>query len=649
MKCGVYIIGPDLFAADSTGKISSSIASIFPAHRILVTVRGIHATQANIACDFLRETILSSASRIISVEEEDAIYHDAVSLFVRDGFVLIRSEPEDMDKIFAADETLQLLVPKQCIQFTGKELAEVRKELRMRGESWRISLAPHSVEEMCHYIRSSRVSVGTDAVYYQSAATGERFLTYEEFMGIRRLLKDDTPRALARLKEIVTLHTLSNKQGVRELSFFAREGSLSLAVLRELIEVLENESSTPMAAQQAEGLFDRFAASFGEATGISLMSDSEMDPIWRTAIFCKLFGIDADAIEECCLGLSPEFHLNVRWLPGGRILEGQAFFESDALPRVKSLILHYLERYPGLASINLGRVESSLTTRDRSGEQREVYLIALGLSDEAEEIRLVRMIKWDVMHRLRNGLPLQHAVSETKLYHRYINDRLKAFAALKIPIPHYTDIEIWESIPGMGEVPVYFFDRPYIEGLATEKIVSEHYARPGFMIRLAGLLGMAAAVSLVMGRACPRDGHIFFDDGDEVIHFDREGFPERLMITETTGSFNDWRTPVAAKLPHCLSRLLGHLEKAKSKGISKAELWAAVEAFSEGLVREIVRLQKVLEEENSRLRSLYSDRSEERGGIRRKWDRLLERLEATRPDEVRETITNAHHLARYRE
>ena len=71
---------------------------------------------------------------------------------------------------------------------------------------------------------------------------------------------------------------------------------------------------------------------------------------------------------------------------------------------------------------------------------------------------------------------------------------------------------------------------------------------------LSGLLGLAAAFTLVLGRVSFRTGNVFYDDGDELIQLDSKSIPSRLVIIETTGSFTDCRTAMEELLPQCLSR-----------------------------------------------------------------------------------------------
>ncbi len=446
---GITILGPDFSARDRDGKPLSPIAVIFPKLLLLVTGRGIHAELVVRGEEFLRAKLRETEKRDLTAEEEEEIYENVVSLLTRDATVLIRSYPDDMERVFAADELLQRFLPKECIQFTGVHIAEVRAQLRKRGENWRIAPPPRSAREICQHISASRVQVKTGTTYYQNAQSGERFLTYEEFIRIRPLLRQAAGEARARLREIDHLSRLVNDQGVPELSFFVpAKRRLATKLLEDLLLVLEDDVSQ-QASERAEDLFDHFAMSFAETAGEELTVDGEKHTTWQTTMFCRLYDLDEELVEERTLGLSPEFHLNVRWLPGAHLEENEVTFEAKAGPRVRSLIAYFLQTWPGIVSINIGRVESSLTDRDRTGEEREVYLVVLGLPQGGEEIRLLRLMKWDVVHRLKQGLPLNQAISDTIRYRDYVLDRLKATAALEHPHSFLHRDSVYRRTPGL--------------------------------------------------------------------------------------------------------------------------------------------------------------------------------------------------------
>ena len=638
---GVTILGPDLFSRDGNGMLLTPIASVFPEFGIVVTVQGIHAMHAEIAAEFL-ESGAAGGGPIPDLL--DRVYCGAVALLTREGSVLIRSEPENMDGVFQADELLQRILSKECIQFTGIQLEAVRERLRRQGESWRISPTPRSVAEIVEYIRGSRVRVSTGATYYYNAPRGGRFLTYEEFMHIRPLIRAGREEALARLKEIHQLNRMTNNQGARELSFFLPVGrKLSSDPLKEIIRVLE-KAGEDEDLKEAERLFDEFASAFAEEAGPELIVDGEGGVAWRTSMFCRLFDIYEKIMEEWALGLSPEFHLNVQWLPGARLSGNEIHFDAHATPRVRNLIAHFWRTSPGVTSINVGLIESSQTNRERADENREIYLVVLGRADGSEVIRHLRMVKWDVMHRVARGVPQSQAISETIQYRQYVYDRLRAASELGIPIPSFNEIRFVEDAPGLGPIPVFFFDRQYFPGLATDKIPLARYAEPEFIVRLARFLGEAAAVGLSLGRASPITGHVFYDDGDEVLQLGPDNLPERLIMVETTGSFTDWSTPMVKMLPHCLEHLAEHLKKARAKKVQRRHIKEALNAFQEALNYEINRLKRLLRDNAARLYSLFDDRTLEPGGIRARWEGVLRRLEMVDIGELSRVIAEAPRL-----
>ncbi len=644
-KMGITFIGPDFFAKDQNGDLLSPIATVFPKYHTIVNVRGIHACHISIMLEFLKRWPHMEDLREIDEDElELELYKDAVSLLFRGPLILVRSDPADMEHVFAADQILQSFCPKERIQFTGLHIPEVRRQLRHRGESWRVSPAPRSALEISRYVQASKVQVSTGLTLYYSAPSGGRLLTYDEFIRIRPLLRQDRKEALARLEEILNLLQRVNSWGSRELSFFLSAGAkLDFKGLRQVVSLLE-AISTSKSAEQVERAFDRFAFDFAQSAGSELMVDDYHNPVWRTTMFCRLFGIDEEEMEEWALELSPEFHLNVKWMPGASVVGDELRFDPRAHERVQGLVSHFWERSGGLMSINVGRIEESQTTRDISGEEREVYLVVITTKDEQDSIRLIRHMKWDVIQRIRLGIHLDQAIAETIKYRDYILDRLNAATQLGFPILSYNEIRLDEEVPGLGLLPTFFFDRQYISGVVTDKIPISCYKNPNFITSLAGLLGAAATFTLVLGRASPRTGKIFYDDGDELIQFSFSSIPVRLVIIETTGSFTDWTTPLLTLLPQCLTRFRVHLDKALESGVPLQIIEEAVAIFAEALRDKLDAIKAIVSSPSSKIRFMFSDRSPEQGGIRHRWEGILDRLEATDVEELYDYIVNSPEL-----
>ncbi len=638
---GITIIGPDLFAEDNDGKLLSPIASAFPRFRAIVTLRGIHATHAAVLISYLRNKIAGRGRSKHNLELDDEVYRDMVPLVLRNSLVLIRSDSEDMEHIFDADKLIQVFVPRERIQFTGSDMDDIRRMLRKRGESWRMCTAPRSVREIEDYVRSCRMQVNTGMTIYYSARTGARFLTYEEFMRIRSLLKTDSAEAIARLNEIATLFAHRNSWGIRELSFFLPADKIvDCPVVERMASIIKLLEAGRV--EETQVIFDSFADNFAERAGASLALDDEKNADWHTTMFCRLFNIDEHEMEEWALGLSPEFHLNVKWLPGGTVINGELIFDPVTNQRVKGMLSHYWSKTGGCLSINLGRVELSLTARDISGEERDVYLVVITTKGGRESIRLVRHMKYDVLHRLKLGVSIQQAVRDTFTYRNYIADRLLAAAELGFPILSYNEIKIEEDIPGLGKIPAFFFERQYIPGIVSDKIPLAYYRKPDFIVGLSRLLGIAAAFTLVLGRASPRTGNIFFDDGDELIQFNNSSIPWRLVIIETTGSFTNWTTPLISLLPQCIERFKTHLAKAASGGVHPAVLRESACEFADSLAGKISDVMDIAS--TLALRELFNDRAREQGGIRDRWEGILRRLDQTCTSAIRERILSGPEL-----
>jgi len=640
---GFTFIGPDFFQRDEKGELLSPIASIFPKYNAIVTVRGIHADHFLIMLELLkRGRSPEDRSNIDEIERE--VCRDAVSLLLRGSLILVRSDPADMEHVFAADRILQSFIPKGQIQFTGLHNPEVRGSLRRRGESWRVSPAPRSVSEISCYVKASQVQVGTGLTVYYNAPTGGRFLTYDEFMRIRPLLETDRTEALARLEEILNLLHRVNNRGSRELSFFLPAGvSIDFTDLEEIVHLLQALAAFAPVLQ-VQKAFDRFASSFARSAGPELMTDDCQNPVWRTTMFCRLLDINEEEMEEWSLALSPEFHLNVNWLPGASVVAGELTFDPGAHQRVRGLISYFWETSGELVSINVGRIEEPQTSRDISGEERDVYVVVMTTRDHEDSIRLLRLMKWDVIHWIKMGFSMDQAVAETIKYRTYIFDRLHAATELGFPILNYNQIKLDEEVPGLGTIPAFFFERPYISGVVTDKIPNSCYINPDFMKGLAEQLGAAAAFTLVLGKASPRTGKIFYDDGDELIQLDTNSIPVRLVIIETTGSFTDWTTPLLSLLPQCLSRFRAHLDKARESGVPLDTLTESVEIFAAALRDKLRFTQELAFAPSSNIRHLFDDRPREQGGIRHRWKGILARLMDADPQELHDYIVNSLEL-----
>lgn len=645
---GITIIGDDFLAKDHAGKPLNTLATIFPGFHLAVTGRNeIHGMQVERAVDYLK----SSVPGVEASHLTENICRDAVCVNIFRERIILRIEQENIGKGLAADLLLQRFIPKASIQFTGLHIPEVRKALRLRGEIWRFSPPPIIERDFTDLLCHCRTRIRTGVRFFHNKHTGEHVLTYQEAEAIRPLFSDQEHDALASIREIIHLSRLLNHQGYPELSFLVPAGrSPDARILEEVAGSLapdENPaepSGRPIhRIEKSRILYDRFLSQFADQAGPELLRDDPGSSLWRATVLCRLYNIDERTTAEWALGIGPEFYLNIRWLPGAQISGKEIRFEPEIPDRIRRLIEYYLRTRNDFVSINVGCIVAPLTDRDRTGEEREVFIVTLSLSDDRRDIRHIRMSKWEVVHRIKQGLPLEQAINDTRDYRDFILDRLAAIRTLGLPVPEFKEIDIQDEL-GTETIPVYYFERDYIPGIATDKIPLLFYARAGFLPQLAFFLGQAAAASLVLGRTDPRSNQLYYDDGDEIICLDASGLPAAFMLLETTGSFKDWTTPIENMLPHCIEHLARHMEKTRQQGGAQPEFSSALGSFADGLNNEIRRMQKLLDDPAGRLWSLFADRTNENGGIRCRWEGVLDRLGRTKPEHLEEIIYNSPYV-----
>ena len=157
-------------------------------------------------------------------------------------------------------------------------------------------------------------------------------------------------------------------------------------------------------------------------------------------MYAALIGEDEKAIsEESLLGLSSEFFMQIEWLPGGRIEEGELIFdpafelaeETDdpGLRRLcdekcREFIFNFVREFGDLEYVNIGRVVGSLSHRINMPGRRNVYIAQVkqgGIKDEI--VKIIRMQKWGIREHLDDGKRLLDAMIQSEEYTEYILDR----------------------------------------------------------------------------------------------------------------------------------------------------------------------------------------------------------------------------------
>ncbi|MHC4405400.1 MAG: hypothetical protein ACYTG0_37615, partial [Planctomycetota bacterium] len=95
MTSGLNITGDHPLARGPRGKLKSRIGTIFPAHGVLVTKPGIHATQRRDYLEMLGQERAANGLPPLTELEDHAAWNSAVDLLFEADTILIRPDPDD--------------------------------------------------------------------------------------------------------------------------------------------------------------------------------------------------------------------------------------------------------------------------------------------------------------------------------------------------------------------------------------------------------------------------------------------------------------------------------------------------------------------------------------------------------------------------
>ncbi len=621
------VYGPDPMEKTGDGHFKYTMADIFPSWNAVIVGAGLHVT---LALEFM-EALAAEKGRPLKPEEEEKVYEDLVAVIVRGEHVVIRSAPDRMESCFRAAELLKEAVPAEIIRFTGSRDPLVRQAFKLRGESWKMTPRYFTVEEIISQIRLSLVSVGTANRYYYNIESGGRLVTYSQFESIRSVLADRNEFA-PRLAEVLDLYNRRNKQYVRELDFFmADQNLLDISLLEKLAGcVSESVRWSEVEKRKVWQLFEAFLVNLRKAIPPAFQRDDPDNPTWRTYMYSMLNGIPPT--EESMLGVSDEFNMNIRWLPGCRIKEGHVLPDRHADESTASLIQDFFRFYGPLEYINLGQVMRSQSQKRAAGSYREVYIATLKLrGDGLEQIRILRKVRRGTLYWLNRGYPQDRAQIMCDGYLQYTFDRRDLLSLLGVNTPPVNYLKRQDNIPGLGFIPVEFFNRPYIDGIATDKVSFHHYENESFVRTQAELLGSSAALNLIIGRCDPDTGMVYFGDGDELLVFSEDkDIPGDIVLADFTGAFTDVISPLDRFAPFYVNYVIDMLKRIRVQGWKKAEMLEVADAFVAAMHERIDLTRQLLIESGavrSRIFDMISRRDPEVNPVAIKWTKMLERLE----------------------
>ena len=649
----MILIGEPLLACDETGRLKNRIATVFLKTPGIVTTGAMHIMQRQVWVDHLNKLRTEQGLDPMSPEDETDEMELSVDLLLdnEEKTVQIRPDPKEMDMAFMADELLQTFVSKCRIVYLNIDNPLVRNRLMRKGEYWRMSQLSSDPEQMIHQISNARVSINNQPIYFYNKNTGTRFLTLDSFKAIGRLPDKEFRDQFI---EIATFSQNLNYHGHPEITVFPDVDESSFT--RKEFSIVEESMSTTRLRE----IYSTLLSKFSQALPASLLNESVDNLEWRNTLFTAITRSRKSKSKcEVLSNISPEFYQQIEWLPGANIIEdGELIFdkvydEAKANPddpelahicdiRAKEFIQNYLRQFRNIEYINIGRIGRSLSkTRAANTEKRSnVYIVHFKSADkDRTSLRIIRFQKYCIYEHLESGKDMLTSIMEAVDYTEYIFNRRLACTQLGMRLPKkFVTGRIRETYHGKNKeydgwrIWVVYFERDYVNGIASDKIPDEYYEKQEFNIKLARLLGEAAAVNIVVGRA-NRKGDPMFDDGDEVILIDaKTSLPCDLTVSDHTGTLSDYQTPFYEHAAEYAVFINNHVRK-----IADPEPF--IDNFLQAFLTKLQWLQKEYDKRQQAFDRLFSHLPyDEAGSLAYRWVCILKRLKSADAENLTEMI-----------
>ena len=338
------------------------------------------------------------------------------------------------------------------------------------------------------------------------------------------------------MAEIVKGLNSFNRLGQREIDIFPPSLPQSLKARFRALDVDGLDDAALKAA--ADALAREYRAELPARLRVESISNLD----WRNEMCHALTrGPNETAAQEQDLvqGISPEFYRQIEWLPGARVENGRVVFDPvfDEVQRTKepalmelcdnrarNIIFNMLRLFGKVDFVNVGRIAHSLVRHPLSGVRRGgVYIVQYKeVGQDAPRLYILRFQKWGVAEHLDEGKDLLRASAESTQYADYILDRRLACRQLGMNLPNHLGFgqftEPYRSSNQYNGTTVIanYFVRAYVPGTASDKLPPARFANPAFAKRFAELMGAAAALDLVDGRAATGTRECVFDMSYEV-------------------------------------------------------------------------------------------------------------------------------------
>lgn len=240
---------------------------------------------------------------------------------------------------------------------------------------------------------------------------------------------------------------------------------------------------------------------------------------------------------------------------------------------------------------------------------------------------------------LDEGKDLLQSIKESEDYTDYCLDRRLGCCQLgmnltrRVAMRRLSEIYNGTNTRYQGElIRTTYFERLYLPGIASDKLPIEKYARPGYALKLAGLLGKAAVANMIVGRALDQGQHPIFDDGDEVIQEGEDGLPSTLSVGDHSGAFGEYKLPLETFAAHYARPI-----NTRDKVVPRPRDFAA--AYLTAFCDQFLHIQNDYRKRRRAFDTLFKHCQYDAGGsLAYRWECVLRRLDETEADSLVDAI-----------
>ena len=416
------------------------------------------------------------------------------------------------EEIFAADEWLRSLGWSLSNVVLAERNDSALEFYRRKGQEWRIKPLAWSREGMDFALAASRGHIHSDFIYYHSVK-GVHFLTYQDFVALIPKCETDIDSVkscineLAKPSEVGVLPALRDPKfhGHHEIEFFGiRDRNATeriISMVEELARQLDDLTPGILAdCLQVIGDFYYDALSFPD------LADSS-SALFVQSMYRHLTGAIYSSSPDQVV---PAFDDRKTALPGVTYRGGKPDFHPGADARTIALI-DYVQ---------------SLLSEGESLEYLNVYELRL----QGAHVPLGRGPTREIDFKT-NRRPVSIRLIEKRLAHHgieyanYMLVRVQAMQSLGIAFGDHHLLARHERKSGEE----YYFVRNRYQGFPTTAIGQSHFKRalpdgtfaefPEAILATAGLIGRAAAHTLIAKKYIPGSNPVHFGEGKEIIEF----------------------------------------------------------------------------------------------------------------------------------